>query len=154
MIWQWLNLRLRDRGSGERIAFMYESRQMETKHGFPLAQWQSSVDEAIAILSERASREDPIAYSELAARLRTITIGYHSQAMDDLLVDVSTQEHETGRPLLSVMVVHKYGDQEPGNGFYTLAGCLGFKFSDRQAFWIAEFNRVTEYWRRNYRNVS
>lgn len=133
---------------------MDETRQMETKHGFPLTQWQSGVDEAIAILSERASREDPIPYSELAARLRTITVGYHDQAMDDLLVDVSTQEHATGRPLLSVMVVHKYGDQEPGNGFYTLAEYLGFKFSDRQAFWIAEFNRVSEYWRRNYRNAS
>jgi hypothetical protein len=133
---------------------MHETRQMETKHGFPLAQWQSGVDEAISILSERASREDPIPYSELAARLRTITIGYQDQAMDDLLVDVSTQEHATGRPLLSVMVVHKYRDQEPGNGFYTLAEYLGFKFSDRQAFWIAEFNRVSEYWRRNYRNVS
>jgi hypothetical protein len=126
----------------------------EAKHGFPVAQWQSGVDEAVAILSERASREDPITYSELAARLRTVTIGYHSQAMDDLLVDVSTQEHEAGRPLLSVMVVRKYGDQEPGNGFYKLAEWLGFKFSDRQAFWIAEFNRVTEYWRRNYRNAS
>ena len=40
------------------------------------------------------------------------------------------------------------------NGFYTLAQSLGFKFSDREAFWIAEFNRVTEYWRRNYRNAS
>lgn len=133
---------------------MYETREMGRKHGFSLAQWQSGVHEAIALLSERASREDPIPYSELAARLRTVTIDYHSQAMDDLLVDVSTQEHETGRPLLSVMVVHKYGDQEPGNGFYTLAECLGFKFSDRQAFWIAEFNRVTEYWRRNYRGAS
>jgi hypothetical protein len=140
--------------SGETIACMHQTPQTETRHGFPVTQWQSGVDEAVAILSERASREDPITYSELAARLRTVTIGYHSQAMDDLLVDVSTQEHEAGRPLLSVMVVHKYGDQEPGNGFYTLAEWLGFKFSDRQAFWIAEFNRVTEYWRRNYRNAS
>lgn len=124
----------------------------EAKYGFPLGQWQSGVDEATAILKERASRQDPISYSDLAARLkRTIAIGYHDPAMDALLVDVSTQEYEAGRPLLSVMVVHKSGDQEPGRGFYTLAEGLGFNVADPQAFWITEFSRVTEYWRINYR---
>jgi hypothetical protein len=67
--------------------------------------------------------------------------------MDYLLEQVSREEYASGRGLLSVIVVHKYGDQEPGNGFYSLARELGFNISDREALWISEFNRVTDYWR-------
>jgi len=67
--------------------------------------------------------------------------------MDYLLERVSREEHACGRGLLSVIVVHKYGDQEPGNGFYDLAKELGFDVSDRVAFWVSEFSRVTNYWR-------
>ena len=67
--------------------------------------------------------------------------------MDHLLAEVSREEHENGRGLLSVIVVHKYGDKEPGNGFYDLADQLGFDVSNPEAFWISEFTKVTEYWK-------
>jgi hypothetical protein len=67
--------------------------------------------------------------------------------MDQLLAEVSTEEHESGRGLLSVIVVHKYGDKEPGSGFYDLADQLGFDVTDPEAFWISEFTKVTEYWK-------
>lgn len=118
------------------------------KYGFLPVQWDAAVKEATAILRECArSASGTITYSDLAKRLRSITIGYHDPAMDHLLIQVSTEEHACGRPLLSVIVVHKYGDMEPGNGFYTLAQELGFDVSDREAFWIAEFKRVTDYWK-------
>jgi len=66
--------------------------------------------------------------------------------MDYLLEQVSREEFAAGRGLLSVIVVHKYGDQEPGNGFYSLARDLGFNVADRFSVWISEFNRVTNYW--------
>ena len=120
---------------------------MPNKYGFTDAQWQSAIAEATAILRLRASTEPgTITYSDLAAELTSITIGYHDPAMDYLLVQVSTEEHEAGRPLLSVIVIHKGGDMEPGNGFYELAKDLGFDVSNRLAFWTSELTRVQNYW--------
>jgi hypothetical protein len=119
-----------------------------TEYGFTDAQWHSAIAEATAILIEAArSPQGYITYSDLAGRLRSIAIGYHDPAMDYLLVQVSTEEHAAGRGLLSVVVVHKGGDLEPGKGFYELAEELGFDVSDRLAFWSSEFRSVTEYWR-------
>lgn len=115
------------------------------RYGFTDSQWQSAVTEANKILRRRAALRDTITYSELAAELDN-GIGYHDPAMDQLLRDVSTQEYEEGRGLLSVIVVHKHGDQEPGNGFYELAELLGFDVSEREAFWIAELNKVFDFW--------
>ncbi len=118
-----------------------------TKYGFTADQWHTAIAEATAILRERAgSQLGTITYSDLAAQLTSITIGYHDPAMDHLLEQVSREEHANGHGLLSVIVVHKYGDQEPGNGFYELAQELGFDVSDRLSMWISEFNNVTQYW--------
>jgi hypothetical protein len=116
------------------------------KRRFSDREWRSAVDEAKRILRDRASGRVTITYSELSSRLLSITIGYHDPDMDALLVDVSTEEFNDARPLLSVVVVHKNGDQEPGKGFYELADSLGFDTSDRQVFWIAELNRVFDFW--------
>jgi hypothetical protein len=109
-------------------------------------EWREAVNEAKSILRDRARHRLTITYSELAGELRSITIGYHDPDMDALLVDVSSEEFNEARPLLSVVVVHKSGDQEPGKGFYELADSLGFHTSDRTVFWIAELNRVFDYW--------
>ena len=41
------------------------------------------------------------------------------------LDEISGHEHVNGRPLLSVVVVHRDGDQMPGEGFFRLARRLG-----------------------------
>jgi hypothetical protein len=118
-----------------------------TRYGFTDAQWQSAVAEATTILIESARSDlGYMTYSDLALRLRSITIGYHDPAMDYLLTQVSTEEHEATRPLLSAVVLH-VDDGRPGKGFYDLARELSFDVSDREAFWVSEFRRVTEYWR-------
>ena len=118
-----------------------------TRYGFTDAQWQSAVAEATRILIESARSDlGYITYSDLAARLRSITIGYHDPAMDYLLTQVSTEEHDAARPLLSAVVLH-IDDGRPGKGFYDLARELSFDVSDREAFWVSEFRRVTDYWR-------
>jgi hypothetical protein len=48
--------------------------------------------------------------------------------------------------MLSVLVVHKYGDMEPGSGFYECAEHLGFDVSDPLAFWVRELHKVHGYW--------
>ena len=78
-----------------------------------------------------------IAYSELSRLLRTIVLPHDDPAMAAMLDEISTEENQSGRGMLSVLVVHKVGDMEPGNGFYTLAEKLRRAFTDRQAFWIS-----------------
>ncbi len=87
-----------------------------------------------------------IAYSELSSRLRTIVLPHDDPAMAAMLDEISTEENQNGRGMLSVLVVHKVGDMDPGNGFYTLAERLGRPFSDRQVFWVNELHKVHDYW--------
>jgi hypothetical protein len=51
-------------------------------------------------------------------------------------------EHEAGRPLLTAIVTHKYGDKEPGNGFYDMARKLGYRFPEPFVFWSAQVQEV------------
>jgi hypothetical protein len=90
-------------------------------HGFSDSEWAAGVAEMTAILQKKAATRSMITYSDLAKEMKAVTIGYHDPAMDDMLLDVSEGESQKGRGLLSVIVVHKYGDMEPGAGFYKLA---------------------------------
>jgi hypothetical protein len=122
-------------------------------HGFTDSEWRRVVAEAITILRQRAVQGLTITYSELSNELHSASIGPRDPAMGLLLADVSTEEHASGRGLLSVIVVHKDGDMVPGEGFYELAESLGFDVSDRDAFWIAELKRVLAYWN-NFQNTA
>jgi hypothetical protein len=93
-------------------------------HGFTDSEWRRAVAEAITILRQRAVQGHTITYSELSNELRTVSIGRRDPVMDRLLADVSTEE--SGRGLLSVIVVHK-DDDMPGQGFYELAESLGLR---------------------------
>jgi hypothetical protein len=126
---------------------MIKSRVMP--HGFSGAEWVAGLAEMTAILQQKASSLSMITYSELSKQMRTVAIGYHDPAMDDMLLDVSRNEASQGRGLLSVIVVHKHGDMEPGNGFYGLAESMGLDTSHRTACWIRELHKVHAYWSRN-----
>jgi len=115
-------------------------------HGFSNAQWSAGVAEMTDILRARASVRGMITYSELSKAMHSVTIGYKDPAMDDMLLEVSRNEALQGLGLLSVVVVHKNGNMEPGNGFYGLAESMGLDVSDRQACWIAELHKVHGLW--------
>ena len=67
--------------------------------------------------------------------------------LGNLLGEISTFEHKHGRPLLSVIVVHKKEDQMPGSGFFTLAKRLGiYEGKDNLGFFVKELKRVHEHW--------
>lgn len=63
-----------------------------------------------------------------------------------MLDEISDEEDQAGRGMLSVIVVHKSGDQKPGSGFFKLAKKLGRETSDTDKCWIEELNRVYSYW--------
>lgn len=86
-------------------------------------------------------------YSEVA-QVIGLDMSYpeHRNQISLLLDQISRYEHDNGRPLLSVVVIH-IEDNIPGNGFFSLAKELGlFRNKDRLSFFIDESRRVHDYW--------
>ena len=109
-------------------------------------EWESAKVEVRGILIECAKARGKISYSDLASRIESIQVEAHDLRLFSLLGEVSTDEHEAGRPLLSVLVVHKSGDMQPGPGFFELASSLGRDVSNIDLFWVEEFGRVHDHW--------
>jgi hypothetical protein len=87
-----------------------------------------------------------ITYSDLSSELRCIQVGHHDPAMGAILGQISRDEFRSGRGMLSVVVIHKSGDQEPGPGFYECAEDLGLDVSDRMSLWVSQLHKVHGYW--------
>ena len=100
-------------------------------------------------LIDMARRRDVIFYRPVADLLGIVTDRLdHCSELFDALDEVSTYEHEHGRPLLSVVVVHKEGDRQPGDGFFKMAKRNGVQQpdEDNETFFVAELNRAHDYW--------
>lgn len=119
---------------------------MTTKYGYSLDKWEQAKKEMREILIERAKVRGLIPYSELAAQIKAIQIRPESYAFAAMLGEISTEEDKAGRGMLSVIVVHKSGDMQPGPGFFELAKELGRDTSDILACWVAELKKVHAYW--------
>src|SRR3954447_13635131 len=118
---------------------------MQTRYGVSMAQWERARAEMRDALIDTARQKMFITYSDLVARVRSLKIPPHSHALATMLGEISSAEHECGRGMLSALVLSKDGG-EPGSGFYSLAERLGRDVSDRERFWLAEFNRVHADW--------
>jgi hypothetical protein len=119
---------------------------MLNNYGFSGADWDAAKNEAKAALIDVARRRGRIAYSELASQIQAIEIEAHDPRMFHLLGEISVEEEKAGRGMLTAIVVHKYGDMQPGPGFFDLAKSLGKDTSDVLTCWVKEFNRVHNYW--------
>jgi len=116
-------------------------------HGYSRDAWVAAVDETRRLLSQRVNSSNPlISYSELAARISSIRIQPDDPRFATLLDEVSRAESDAGRGMLSVIVVHKEGDQRPGAGFFRLARKLGHSSVDKDQVWLAELNKVKASW--------
>ena len=113
---------------------------------FTEPQWKQGKAEMFEILKRTASRRQMITYGDLSRSLSSIEIGPHDPAMGRMLGQISEEEDSNGRGMLSVLVVHKYGDMEPGNGFYELATELGKDVTDRVKLWVKELHKVHDCW--------
>jgi hypothetical protein len=94
-----------------------------------------------------AQNQEIIFYSDIAP-----LAGLDMSSPDDrleighLLGEISRYENIQGRPMLSVVVVHK-NNNRPGSGFFELAHELGVYDSlDDDSFFIKELKRVYSYW--------
>lgn len=116
------------------------------KYGFLETQWEAAKQEAKNILIEYAKDQKMISYSNLSSRIHSVQIEAHDPRLAHMLGEISREESKEGRGMLSVLVVHKYGDQRPGKGFFDLARTLGKKFRNHDEFWSNELKTVLEYW--------
>lgn len=114
--------------------------------GFQDEDWIAAQGEAIDLMVKAARRRGMITYSDLFARISRITMQPHDQRVYQFLEEISIAEETEGRGMLTVVVVHKTGDMEPGRGFYDLAERLGRDTSDLQKCWVAELHKVHAYW--------
>lgn len=119
---------------------------MQMKYGYPLMDWNNAKKEMKQILVDRAKVRGMIPYSELVEQVKTIDLEPWSATLASMLGEISTEEDAAGRGMLTVIVVHKYGDMQPGPGFFELAEELGRDTSDILRCWIEELKRVHAYW--------
>ncbi len=120
---------------------------MNNPFGYPARPWALAKREARAVLIEAAREENTIAYPELVAEIHAIPLDPYDARLNTLLGQTSEDEDGAGRGMLSVVVVHKEGDQRPGSGFFEWAEALGYTVGDRDEFWITMLNKVYACWR-------
>ena len=119
---------------------------MTSKYGYKVEDWKAAKEEMRQILVECARLRDMIPYSDLVSRIETISMEPDSFALAHMLGEISEEEDAAGRGMLSVIVVHKVGDMQPGPGFFQLAKKLGRDTSDKTTCWVEELRRVHGHW--------
>ncbi len=115
-------------------------------HGFAKADWDSAKEEAKEIMIARAKVRGMIPYSDLVRQITSITLGAHDPRLFHFLGEIASEEDEAGRGMLTVLVVHKQGDMQPGPGFFELAASLGRDTGDLLRCWVDELHRVHAVW--------
>ena len=116
------------------------------KYGFTDDKWSEAKTQARLLLIERARVRGMIPYSELAGLISAIDLEAHDQRFFHLLGELSEEEDAAGRGMLSVIVVHKARDMQPGPGFFELAKRLGRDTSDIVSCWVKELHKVHAVW--------
>lgn len=119
---------------------------MEKKFGHSNDAWNKAKQEAIEAMVRRARVRGMIPYSDLVAEIQAIRFNAHDSTFHHMLGEISVEEDAAGRGMLSVIVVHKHGDMQPGPGFFELAHSLGHKTTDVLEFWVSELHKVHRYW--------
>ncbi|MGO8450663.1 hypothetical protein ACC779_12200 [Rhizobium ruizarguesonis] len=115
-------------------------------HGFSAADWKKAKAEALTVLRQRAKRADPITYSDLVSKISAVRMEPHDPRLAHFLGEISAEEHESGRPLITALVVHKH-DLQPGKGFFELARSRGYSFIDEIEFWSDQIDLLRKQWK-------
>jgi molybdopterin synthase catalytic subunit len=116
------------------------------RHGFSDEDWAAAKEEARQAMIAQARVRGMITYSDLVKSIHRISLDPHGAKLAHMLGEISSEEDTAGRGMLTVVVVHKVGDMEPGTGFYELARSLGRNTRDPVKCWIEELHRVHAVW--------
>jgi hypothetical protein len=115
-------------------------------HGFVQSDWEAAKDEARQIMIDCARARRMIPYSDLVRQITRIRLQAHDARLSHFLGEIASDEDERGRGLLTVVVVHKSGDMQPGPGFFELAQSRGRDTSNIVECWVDELKKVFAYW--------
>lgn len=118
------------------------------KHGFAEDQWIAAKDEARQAMIAVARSGSLISYSELVRKVTSCILEPNGAHLAHMLGEISSEEDEEGRGLLTVVVVRRTGDLKPGAGFFRLARSRGRNVADEEQFWIEELRNVHDVWSR------
>jgi hypothetical protein len=117
-------------------------RRSGSQFGLTGDQWQAAKDEVRAAILEAAYDRRMTWYGEIAGQVTTVQLDPYSALMNHLLGAVFEDEYAVGRPALTSIVTHKYGDKEPGAGFCDMAHSLGYRFDEPYVFWAQQVQDV------------
>ncbi|AKH20878.1 hypothetical protein [Sedimenticola thiotaurini] len=95
----------------------------------------------------RLVRNDLLAaYSDVAPLVGlSMDVDEDREEIARLLGEIAAQEHQAGRPMLTALVVHKGSDNNPGEGFFSIAHDFGLYGGSRNQMERLTFlaNQVT-----------
>ena len=117
-------------------------RRSGSQFGLTEQEWSDAVREVREAILKAAYERRMTWYGEVASQVTCVSLDPYSSLMNHLLGAVFEQEHESNRPALTCIVTHKYGDKEPGAGFYDMARSLGYRFSEPYVFWAEQVQDV------------
>jgi hypothetical protein len=108
------------------------------------AQWEEAKSQAITVLTKCARSGETIPYSRFVKRIKAIPdLNYHGDTrLDRLLDEISLQEDDAGRGLISALVVEKVFPNLPSDGFFELASPRHPPGTSRREIFEAERERV------------
>jgi hypothetical protein len=115
-------------------------------HGFESADWDAAKEEARELMVGRAKLRGMITYSDLVKGIKRITLEPHDPRLFHMLGEISSEEDAAGRGMLTVVVVHKLGDMQPGPGFFELARHLHRDTANLLKCWVDELHKVHAWW--------
>jgi molybdopterin synthase catalytic subunit len=119
---------------------------MVFKFGFKIDEWDKAKAEAKDLLIQRARLRGMMPYSELTNRVKAIRLEPNSPALANMLKEISEEEDAERRGLLTVLVVHRDGDMQPGPGFFELAKQRDRDTTDILKCWVDELKQVHRVW--------
>ena len=114
----------------------------DSHFGLDDQQWDQAKAEVRQAILEAAYDRRMTWYGEIASMVTAVRLDPYSSLMNHLLGAVFEDEHSTGGPALTSIVTHKYGDKEPGGGFYDKARSLGYRFKEPYIFWAQQVQDV------------
>ncbi len=117
-------------------------RRSGAQFGLDDEQWDTAKSEVREAILEAAYDRRMTWYGEVAGKVSAVPLDPYSALMNHLLGGVFEDENEAGRPALTSIVTHKYGDKEPGSGFYDMARSLGYQFREPYIFWAQQVQDV------------
>jgi molybdopterin synthase catalytic subunit len=120
--------------------------QSASDFGISVRDWNTAKEEARAAMIGRAKLRGMIPYSDLVDKIKAVKFLAHDTRLFHLLGEISVEEDKVGQGMLSVVVVHKYGDMQPGPGFFLLGQHLGYDTKDLLRFWVEQLKKVHSIW--------